>query len=151
MILINKAFVVMYCVNTGVGLYHSTYGLLANNSVVLARNGLLEGSFFCLSGRLQPGIGQWISPSGNDYTLPGTHAFNVTVGGERNPGVVEISVSGSDHRFPAGLWDGVYSCLIPNEAGVEQIIYVGIYIVVFGKFIIIITSRYVLGCTCSLA
>ena len=116
------------------GLYHSSAGLLTNNSVIRADSGFLQGSFFCLSGRREAGIGQWIAPNGDDYTLPGTHAFEVSVGGQNNPGVVEISVSGSDNRFPAGQWDGVYFCAIPDETGTEQRIYLGIYLV-FGQSI----------------
>ena len=116
----------------GVGLYHSSAGLLTNNSVIRADNGFLRGRFFCLSGRREAGIGQWIAPNGDDYTLPGTHAFEVSVGGQNNPGVVEISVSGLENRFPAGHWDGVYSCVIPDEDGTEQRIYLGIYLV-FGE------------------
>ena len=101
----------------------------------MATNGFLRGSFFCLSGKGEAGIGRWIAPSGDDYTLPGTHAFNVNVGGQNNPGVVEISVSGSNNRFPAGDWDGVYSCLIPDETDTEKIIYIGIYLV-FGESLI---------------
>ena len=111
------------------GIYHSGAGLLTNNSVIRADNGFLQGSIFCLSGRREAGIGQWIAPNGNDYTIPGTHAFEVSVD---NPGVVEISVSGSDDRFPAGQWDGIYSCVIPDETGTEQRIYLGIYLV-FGE------------------
>ena len=112
--------------------YQSISGLLPNNSVVIARNGFLSGSFFCVSGRREAGIGRWISPSGDDYTVPGLHAFNVTVGGQNNPGVLQISVSGSNGRFPAGQWDGIYSCIINDESGVEQIVYLGLYLV-FGE------------------
>ena len=114
-------------------LYHSSFGLLTNNSVIRADSGFLRGSFFCLSGRREAGIGQWIAPNGDDYTLPGTHAFEVSVGGQNNPGVVEISVSGSDNRFPAGQWDGIYSCVIPDETGAEQRIYLGIYLAFTGS------------------
>ena len=114
------------------GIYHSSTGLLTNNSVIRADNGFLRGSIFCLSGRREAGIGQWIAPNGNDYTIPGTHAFEVSVD---NPGVVEISVSGSDDRFPAGQWDGIYSCVIPDETGTEQRIYLGIYLV-FGELLL---------------
>lgn len=119
----------------GVSLYHSSKGLLANNSVVMANNGFLHGSFFCTSGREQAGIGRWVAPNGDDYTLSGTHPFEVSLGGENNPGVVEISVSGPDNRFPAGQWDGVYSCVIPDETGTEQIIHLGIYLV-FSKSLV---------------
>ena len=114
-------------------LYHSSNGLLSNNSVLIARDGFLQGSLFCLSGRQESGIGRWISPGGNDYTLPGgTHPFDVSVGSESNPGLVEITVSGSESRFPAGIWDGVYSCVISDETGIEQTLYLGINIV-FGR------------------
>ena len=123
----------------GVTLYHSINGLLPNNSVVIASDGFLPGSFFCVSGRRQAGIGRWISPSGDDYTLPGIHAFDVTIGGQNNPGVVEISVSGSNGRFPAGQWNGIYSCVIHDESGAEQIIYLGIYLT-FGESLIYLRS-----------
>ena len=117
---------------TGVVIYHSSDGLLSNNSVVIARNGFLQGSFFCLSGMAEGGIGHWIAPNGDDFTHSETHAFEVTVGGDSNPGIVKISLSGPDSRFPAGHWDGVYSCVIPDESGTTQIIYLGVYLV-FGE------------------
>lgn len=115
---------------TGVSLYNSTDGPLANNSIVTADGGYLPGTFFCLSGRNEAGIGRWIAPNGDDYTSPGTHSFDVHVGGEDNPGVIEISVIGKDNRFPAGRWDGVYSCVMPDESGTEQILYLGIYLII---------------------
>ena len=113
-------------------LYHSENGPLANNSVVVANNGFLFGSFVCVSGREQAGIGHWIAPNGEDYTQPGTHPFEVRLGGETNLGVVEVSV-GASGRFPAGQWEGVYTCVIPDETGVTQRINLGVYIV-FGEF-----------------
>ena len=68
----------------GVALYHSENGPLANNSVVVANNGFLFGSFFGVSGRGQAGIGHWIAPNGEDYTQPGTHPFEVRLGGGHN-------------------------------------------------------------------
>ena len=118
----------MYCY-AGVSLYHSIDGPLANNSVVMADRGYLRGTFFCLSGRKEAGIGRWIAPNGDDYTTLGTHSFDVRVGGENNPGVIEVSVIGADNRFPAGKWDGVYSCVIPDESGTEQTLYLGIYLI----------------------
>lgn len=109
-------------------LYHSTDGLLTNNSVVRATDGFLSGILFCLSGRRQANIGQWIAPSGEDYTQPGVHPFLVTLGGDTNPGVVNISL-GPSGRFPAGQWNGVYACVIPDKTGTTQYLYLGIYIV----------------------
>ena len=118
--------------NTGVGIYHSSNGLLSNNSVVMASNGFLRGSFFCLSGRAEAGIGRWIGPTGYDFTHSERYAFETTIGGESNPGVVEISLTSFDSRFPAGQWDGVYLCVIPDETGAEQILHLGIYLVFGG-------------------
>ena len=100
----------------------------------MANNGVLQGSFFCLSGRAEAGIGHWIAPNGQDFTTSGTHAFEVTVGGESNPGVVNISLSSSESRIPAGNWDGIYSCVIPDEIGTEQIIYLGVYLMFSKSF-----------------
>lgn len=123
----------MHCY-TGVSLYHSTDGPLANNSIVTADRGYLPGTFTCLSGRSEAGIGRWIAPNGYDYTSPGTHSFDVRVGGEDNPGMIEISVIGEENRFPAGKWDGVYSCVMPDESGTEQILYLGIYLIIGESF-----------------
>ena len=120
--------------SVGVGIYHSRNGLISNNSVVMASNGVLQGSFFCLSGKAEAGIGRWIAPNGDDFTHSETHPFEATVGGENNPGVVEISLSSSESRFPAGHWDGIYSCVIPDQTGTEQIIYLGVYIMLGRSF-----------------
>ena len=101
---------------------HHWQQILTNNSVIRANNSFLQGSFFRLSGRREAGIGRWIAPSGNNYTLPGTHVFEVSVGDQNNPGVVEISVSGSDSRFlpppyvitREALWDLVIQSELLN-------------------------------------
>ena len=112
----------------GVGLYHSQLGLLANNSVIHASGGVL-GSVSCISGRSAPGVGQWISPDGQDYTQPGaeTNPFRVLVGGATNPGILNVTL-GPPGRFPSGQWEGVYSCIIPDENQTPQVLYMGIHI-----------------------
>ena len=70
-------------------------------------------------------MGRWIAPHGQDITHNTTDIFDVSVGGQNNPGNINISLEagqslGSSHQ-------GVYTCIIPDEGGVERIFYVGIY------------------------
>ena len=79
----------------------------------------------CVSGSTTPYSGKWIAPSGSDITQESGDLFDVSVGGERDPGHLTISQAPgstftSDHN-------GVYTCLIPDETGEERMVYVGLY------------------------
>ena len=82
-------------------------------------------------------MGRWIAPYGQDITHNTTDIFDVSVGGQNNPGNINISLEagqslGSSHQ-------GVYACIIPDDEEVERILYVGIYPTNFSsKFLAII-------------
>lgn len=106
------------------GLFHSQLGLLRNNSVILRSQEF--GSLVCLSGSTNPSIGQWLAPNGEDLNQEGMHPFQVNVGGGDNPGYVSISLT-SVENITGGLWQGIYSCVIPDERGMTQILYIGVH------------------------
>lgn len=51
--------------------------------------------------------------------------FDIAVGGQDDPGRVVLFVAPEERV--RGTDGGVYGCIIPDEAGVDQTIHVGIY------------------------
>ena len=72
-----------------------------------------------------PNVGCFISPSGQDISDTPSMPFDITVGGQDDPGYIILSVA-PDQKV-RGSDSGIYTCFIPDEAGVEQTIHVGIY------------------------
>ena len=110
---------------SGVGMYSPPFGIVSNNSLIVATNGGLD-TIYCISGSTEPEVGRWIAPNGEDFTQPGGHPFNVVQGDTSNPGVLEISLS-PQGRFSTSEWLGGYSCVIPDEENSTRIIHVGIH------------------------
>lgn len=81
-------------------------------------------------------MGRWIGPHGQDITHNTTDIFDISVGGQNNPGSINISLEAGQ---PLGSsYQGVYACIIPDDGEVEHIFYVGIYPTNFsGKFLAI--------------
>ena len=97
-----------------------------NNTVVLAAPGGTIESLQCISGSAVPNVGQWIAPNGQDITRSNTDPFDTTVGGSANPG--HLAISPAAGRTITSSWEGVYTCSIPDQAGAEQVFYIGIYL-----------------------
>ena len=72
-----------------------------------------------------PNVGSWIAPSGQDITTSSTDPFDVIVGGDSNPGYLSI-LQASGH-FLTASFQGIYSCILPDENGVERQLNVGVY------------------------
>ena len=71
------------------------------------------------------GVGQWIAPDGSNITDDDTDLFNITVGGLDDPGFTSIEI-----KDGASLTiddEGVYTCIIPDENGDMQYLFVGLY------------------------
>ena len=80
----------------------------------------------CISASTTPNVGRWIAPNGQNITFTTGDAFDVTVGGQNNPGYLRIAIVPGESL--GRLDEGVYACVIPDETGVEQTIHVGIYL-----------------------
>ena len=79
-------------------------------------------------------MGRWIGPHGRDITHNTTDIFDISVGGQNNPGSINISLEAGQHL--GSSYQGVYACIIPDDEEVEHIFYVGIYPTNFsGKFL----------------
>ena len=101
-------------------------GTFPDNSIIVADNFGQIPQMQCISGSNTPNVGQWVAPNGQDLTNMASDKFDVTVGGSDDPGYVEIAVSSSQVLT---LTDqGVYTCSIPDETGVNIPLHVGIYL-----------------------
>lgn len=79
----------------------------------------------CISGSTMAGVGQWIAPDGSNITEDGNDVFNITVGASDNPGFTSIKIRDGASLTPD--YEGVYTCLIPDENGDMQYLFVGLY------------------------
>ena len=70
-------------------------------------------------------IGRWISPNGVDVTNSTILPFEVTVGGEQDPG--SLLIHQRNGHILTRSFQGIYTCLVPNADGVEQYLSIGIY------------------------
>ena len=131
-----------------------------NNSLVALKDiGEVNNSLLCLTGntaccsRAQvPGrgiLGDWFYPNG-------TRVPNTIIGltrlyygqpiiwefyRNRGPSVVRL------HRRRGGV-TGIYRCVIPDTAGVDQTLYIGVYTASTGKPLVSHLAYYILTCVC---
>ncbi len=118
------------CVDTtlfiGIGMYYQGAGQVANNSFVTtdADNAITELQCVTSWGE-RPGAGQLIGVSGVDITTKPADPFDVTVGGESDPGYISVRLD--QGQAVTTSFRGVYSCIIPAEDGTDTILHVGIY------------------------
>ena len=111
----------MHCV--GAGLYSNSTGPLQNNDIIVADSHGEIGELICSSGSNSSNAARWIAPGGEDITTNPSDRFNVTVGGDDNPGFLRVS---SSRLFDSDK--GIYSCWIPDETGNVQSLHIGIYL-----------------------
>ena len=107
----------------GAGIYaNSANKTLMNNSLIKADSNQRLGEFSCMSGSKQGGIGQFIGRDGKDITYKSGDPFHVSIGGKRNPGLIQVN----SYTLYAS-YQGVYTCRIPDETGNFVDINVGLY------------------------
>ena len=100
-------------------------GLLDNNTFVTADTDQTLSDLHCSSGSTMPNTGRWIAPNGNDLTNSTVDPFNIIQGDERDPG--SLIIQQAPGHIITNSFQGVYSCVLPNDNGVLSYIYVGIY------------------------
>ena len=66
-------------------------------------------------------MGQLVAPNGMDIT---NDSSIVTVGNISDPGFISLQLQNISN-------EGVYSCVIPDQDGIEQYLHIGIY---YGRF-----------------
>lgn len=109
----------------GAGLHLEGRGLIYNNSIIRMSASGRFNKLQCISGSRMAGVGQWIAPDGNNITEDSTDHFNITVGDLGDPGFTSIVLEdGASLEIED---EGVYMCIIPDENGDMQYLFVGLY------------------------
>ena len=100
-------------------------GLLENNTIVTADTDQTISDLQCSSGSTVPNVGRWIAPNGNDLTNSTVDPFRVVQGNERDPG--SLIIQQATGHIITNSFQGVYTCILPDENGMQSYIHVGIY------------------------
>ena len=108
----------------GVGLFAND-NPASNISTVLADGNNQIGTIYCSSGSQANGIGQWFAPNGDEITQSIGSSLTVVQGGGNFPSYIGLQLKTG--RSFSRLEEGVYTCVIPDENGVQQISHVGLY------------------------
>lgn len=109
----------------GVGINYLELGLLDNNTIITADTDETISDLHCSSGSKTPNVGHWIAPNGNDLTHSAVDPFDVLQGDESDPGSLIIRQA-SGHII-TNSFQGVYTCILPDENGLQNYLHVGIY------------------------
>lgn len=109
-------------------------GIIPNNSVIVTDIFGRLPQLQCASGSQSAGVGKWVTPTGRDVTATTNDPFDVVIGGQDNPGYLDIMLHPG--RILTLSDQGVYACRIPDEIGVISTLYVGIYLPTLAGIII---------------
>ena len=109
----------------------NTPEVLLNNSALLTDNFGKLPTILCVSGYAVANVGQWLSPLGVDLTMAPLDAFDVILGGQADPGHLNVSlVSGQLLTIQD---QGVYGCHIQDEMERNATLFIGIYLPAFAS------------------
>ena len=97
----------------------------SNVSTVLSDTNNQIGTIYCSSGSQTIGIGQWFAPSGAEISQNGGGSFTVVHGGGNFPSYVGLQLR-AGQSFSV-FDEGVYTCVIPDENGIQQTLHIGLY------------------------
>ena len=110
--------------SAGAGLW-GTSQPISNDSALIADSAGQIGTIYCHSASEQFHIGRWISSAGNDITFTSTDAFDVGLHSGSFPSYTTLAIS---NGFSLSVADqGVYSCQIPDENGIQNTLHIGLY------------------------
>ena len=113
---------------TGVGLFSaSALGQIPNNSILIANSGGRIPQLQCLSGSRVPNVGRWLNPQGSSLSDITEDPFEITIGGDNNPGSVVIETPDVNLSLSQSH-EGIYTCIIPDETEEIHYLYIGIYL-----------------------
>jgi hypothetical protein len=132
---------------SGVGIFAND-NPASNNSVLLADRNNQIGTVYCSSGSRSGSIGQWLAPNGATIAGRGT-SLSVVRGGGNYPAYVGLQLRANQSLSPSD--EGVYTCRIPDENGVQKTLHVGIYRYGYYGALLMHSNlvRFEYGCACS--
>ncbi len=107
----------------GVGIFANN-NPVSNNSVLLADRNNQIGTVYCSSGSQQSTIGQWLAPNGAVIPQSGG-SLSVVRGGGNFPAYIGLQLQANQSL--SVLDEGTYTCIIPDENGLQRALHVGLY------------------------
>ena len=110
--------------HAGAGLW-GTSQPISNNSALIADSAGQIGTIYCHSASQQPHIGRWISPAGSDITFASRDAFDIGLHSGLLYSYTTLALSNGFSLLSVN--QGVYSCQIPDENGIQNTLHIGIY------------------------
>jgi hypothetical protein len=108
-----------------VGLSYIGIGLLDNNTFLTTDESGTIDDIHCTSGSMRGNVGRWIAPNGEDLTNSTIDPFDIVVGDFLDPG--SIIVRQASGHIVTRSFQGMHTCIIPDENGVQTYIHVGIF------------------------
>ena len=107
------------------GLSYIGIGLLDNNTLLKTDESGTINDIHCTSGSMRENVGHWIAPNGEEITNSTIDPFDIIVGGTRDPG--SIVVRQASGHIVTRSFQGIHTCIIPDENGVQTYVHVGIF------------------------
>jgi len=99
--------------------------LLENNTFITTDASGVVGDIHCASASTVANVGQWIAPNEADLTKSATDPFDIRIGDQQDPG--SLIIQQRLGHIVTRSFQGIYTCIIPDEDGVLQYLRLGIY------------------------
>ena len=111
--------------HAGVGIFAND-NPASNNSVLLADRNNQIGTIYCSSGSRRNNAGQWFAPNRVAVSTQSSSSLSVVHGGGGSfPAYIGLQLRAG--RSLSASDEGVYTCTIPDENGIQKILHIGIY------------------------
>lgn len=99
--------------------------MLPNNSFITTDSSGMIDDLHCSSDSTIADTGHWIAPNGVDLTNSTTDVFDIIRGDEEDPGSLIVRLHHG--HIVTRSFEGVYTCVIPMDDGIEAYHLIGIY------------------------
>ena len=96
-----------------------------NNSVVLADSSNNIGTIYCVSGSRISGTGQWFAPNGVEITESSSSSLTIVRSNGNVPAYAGLQLKPG--RSVTTNEEGIYTCVIPDERGLQRMLFVALY------------------------
>ena len=126
-ILASGMLYIILCVYTGAGFWGTSQGLFNTSALRASADGDI-GTINCHSSSYNSSVGQWISPQGLDIT--GNHMDPFSIQFNNGPGYPSFNtfqLQDSSLQPFTSTYNGVYSCVVPDDQGTMLTLHIGIY------------------------
>ena len=114
-------------IHAGAGFW-GTSNILRNMSALQADATGDIGTIYCHSSSSDSNVGRWISPQGVDITNNFLDPFSIQFrSGSDILSYNTFQLLDSTQQPFTSAYDGVYSCVVPDDQGIMQTLHIGIY------------------------